>query len=78
MSDSNDDPMLAHLRERKAQLLSVIVDNTARLAEVDDLIAILADGRTRVRRRLKGEVVVVLPGNGASDAMPPTDPPAAA
>ncbi len=78
MSDSNDDPVIQHLRERKVELEARIIDATARLGEIDGLLTTLSDGRTRVRRKLKGEVVVVLPGNGAADTMPPGDPPAAA
>jgi|SoimicmetaTmtLMB_FD_contig_31_4171958_length_367_multi_3_in_0_out_0_1 hypothetical protein len=54
MSDAHtDDPVLAHLRERKATLEGVAADTMARLAEIDALLATFADGRTRVRRRLK-------------------------
>ena len=77
MSDSNDDPGIVYLQNRKAELEARITDATARLGEIAGLLKQLGDGRTRVRRLLKGEVTV-LPGNGASDAMPPSDPPAAA
>ncbi len=77
MSDSNDDPMLAHLRGRRTELATRLAYIQERLAEIDELLSVLADGRSRVRRKLKGEVVV-LPGNGAADTMPPGDPPAAA
>ena len=54
MSDAHtDDPVLAHLRERKATLEGVAADTMARLAEIDALLATFADGRTRVRRRLE-------------------------
>ncbi len=77
MSDSNDDPVIQHLRDRKAALEQTITDSRARLEEVQMLIKTLSDGRTRVRRKMTGDVVV-LPGNGAADTMPPGDPPAAA
>ncbi len=76
MSDNADDPVLAHLRARQAELQEVRADATARLAEVELLIATLQDGRTRVRRRLKEAAP---PGNGASEPTTvPADPTAAA
>ena len=70
MSDSNiDDPVLQHLRERKAALRD---DATARLMEVDALLTALSDGRTRVRRRL---VAQLRPGEQAAAV---TEPPEAA
>jgi hypothetical protein len=53
MSDTNDDPIILHLRERKATLEAMVRDIAARLAEVCDLLDQLSDGRTRVRRRLR-------------------------
>ena len=53
MSDTDTDPVLAHLRERKAALEAMATDIKARLEEVSDLLDRLSDGRTRVRRRLK-------------------------
>ncbi len=54
MSDTpQSDPVLLHLRERKLELEHVVDDATARLAEIDALLATFADGRTRVRRKLK-------------------------
>ena len=53
MSDTNDDPVLAYLRDRKAALEADVVHATARLMEVEALLLALSDGRTRVRRRLK-------------------------
>jgi hypothetical protein len=55
MSDTNDDPLAAHLLARRAALAAIITDASARMAEVDGMIATLADGRTRVRRRIKAE-----------------------
>ncbi len=77
MSDSNDDPVLDHLRARRTALQLDIDHAAARMVEVELLIQQFSDGRSRVRRKMKGEVVV-LPGNGAADTMPPGDPPAAA
>lgn len=75
MSDNTDDPMLALLREREQDLTRTIDDATARRKEVTGLIATLSDGRTRVRRLLKGAA----PGNGTSEpTLVPVDPPAAA
>lgn len=73
MSDNTEDPIMVHLRERKAELEKRITDATARLGEIDGLIDMLLDGRSRVRRRLK-EVVTALPfvaGNGAEPDPPP-------
>jgi hypothetical protein len=53
MSDTTDDPVIVHLRERKAELLLQRSEVDARLAEISDLLDRLSDGRTRVRRRLK-------------------------
>ena len=53
MSDTNEDPVILHLRERKAALEADVAHATARLMEVEALLMTLADGRTRVRRRLK-------------------------
>jgi len=73
MSDSNiDDPVLQHLRERKAALRDIVADATARLMEVDALLTALSDGRTRVRRRL---VAQLRPGEQAAAV---TEPPEAA
>ncbi len=77
MSDSIDEPMAAYLRARRAELEQARADAVARIEEVDLLLQQIGDGRSRVRRRLRGEVTV-LPGNGAADTMPPGDPPAAA
>lgn len=78
MSDSTEDAVIQHLRDRERDLTRVIVDATARREEVQMLIATLHDGRTRVRRKLK-EVTLVVPGNGASEpTILPTDPPTAA
>jgi hypothetical protein len=55
MSDTNDDPVLAHLLARRAGLAAALAHTTARLAEVDLMISTLGDGRTRVRRRIKAE-----------------------
>lgn len=52
MSDSMDNPLIEHLRERARELQQVRDDATARLEEINGLLATFADGRTRVRRRL--------------------------
>lgn len=80
MSDSTEDAVIQHLRDRERDLTRVIVDATARREEVQMLIATLHDGRTRVRRKLKDVVTLgVAPGNGASEpTILPTDPPTAA
>ncbi len=72
MSDTTEDAVIQHLRERKACLEQIIADSRARLEEVSGLLATLADGRTRVRRRLKEAAP---PSNGASE---PTTVPAEA
>ncbi len=77
MSETNDDPVIGYLRARRAELEQARADAVARIEEIGLLLKQLGDGRTRVQRKLKGEVVV-LPGNGAADTMPPGDPPAAA
>jgi hypothetical protein len=53
MSDTNDDPVLAHLRERRAALQEMISGALARLDEINSLLTTLGDGRTRVRKRIK-------------------------
>jgi hypothetical protein len=64
MSDTpQSDPMLDHLRERKAELVSTIHDAGQRLVEIDALLAMFLDGRTRVRRRLRDAA----PGNGTAE-----------
>jgi hypothetical protein len=65
MSDNTQsDPMNELLTERKRELEQVRDDATARLEEINLLLGKIADGRTRVRRRLREAVV---PGNGASE-----------
>lgn len=82
MSDSTEDAVIQHLRDRKASLEQIITDSRARLDEICGLLTTLADGRTRVGRRLKEVKLGVafnVPGNGASEpAILPTDPPTAA
>ncbi len=74
MSDTNEDPMLAHLRGRRTELITRRDGILERLAEIDELLSVLADGRSRVRRKMKGEVSTP-PSNGASE---PTTVPAEA
>jgi len=79
MSDSIEDPVLQHLRERKRELEDRITDARARLAEVDGLIASLGDGRTRIRRRLKeAPVSADAPQMNAHQFSAVTEPPEAA
>ena len=72
MSENTEDPVLLHLRERKAALEAIVSDATSRLNELAGLIAALTDGRSRVRRKLKWEV---LP---EPEPTAPADPPTAA
>lgn len=79
MSDSTEDAVIQHLRDRERDLTRVIVDATARREEVQMLIATLHDGRTRVRRKLKDVVTLgVAPGNGAAEQPNVAPPPEAA
>lgn len=48
------DPTLEILRQRKAELMAEATTITARLSEVERLITMLEDGRSSVRRKMKG------------------------
>jgi hypothetical protein len=66
MSDTPSEPMFDYHCKRRRELLAIIADATSRLAETDATLAMLGDGRTRVRRRLKEAPALLIP-----------DPPAA-
>jgi hypothetical protein len=51
MSDTTEDPVLLHLRQRKAQLQREQLAIDGRIAEVSDLILKLEDGRSSVNRK---------------------------
>lgn len=78
MSDTNDDPMLAHLKARRRELATRLDGIRERLAEIDELLSVLADGRTRVRRKLKEVTLGVVTGNGAAEQPNVAPPPEAA
>lgn len=66
MSDTPD-PILHHLAQRRATLLAEIREREARLMELEELVATLADGRTSLAKRRKG--------NSATPGDLPLDPP---
>ena len=63
MSDNQTDPVIEHLRERRAELNREIDDRAAAMAELDRLITTLSDGRHRLAKRRK------------SNSAPPTTQP---
>jgi hypothetical protein len=56
MSDTpiTEDPMLDHLRARQRELEQEIRDRQAVLTEIDRLIIVATDGRSRVNRKRRG------------------------
>lgn len=66
MSDAPD-PILHHLAQRRATLLAEIREREARLMELEELVATLADGRTSLAKRRKG-------GNSVAPGDLPLDP----
>ena len=77
MSDAHDDarlPLLDHLRERRGELDAQIRDAESRRAEIDLLLAAAEDGRSKLRRSLKGNSrtapTATLDLTGTQDAAP--------
>jgi hypothetical protein len=61
-----EDPLLGHLRARQRELEQEIRDRQAVLTEIDRLIIVATDGRSRVNRKRRG--------TGTNSAPPATQP----